>query len=207
MVVPMRWNCLARGAWIAGLACVVDACGPPAPSCPDGTYGYYPICRSASPDAWLYPPLEPELVISPNAVRFGDVFIGAASAPVDLTIENTGDGQSASLSLSIDGADASAFVITAAECPGMRLAPGQTCNVSVQMASSEPRAYSASLIVEDGDVTTRASLGGRGVSPDAGALDGAVMDVSIDDVGWHDAGAEDASAEGGDDAFADLDAS
>ena len=70
--------------------------------CPGGEN----IDAGGPPDAFVLPPTEPELTITPALQDFGDVVVDDMSMPTTFTVENTGDGQSASLSAILDGAGA-----------------------------------------------------------------------------------------------------
>ncbi len=72
---------------------------------------------------------EAGLAISPTPFNFGDAVIGTASSPNVFTVENIGEEESGTITISISGLDATQFDLGTDSCSGVTLTPGETCTV------------------------------------------------------------------------------
>jgi hypothetical protein len=100
------------------------------------------------------------LTITPDSGDFRFVAVGQSSTAIDFTVKNSGGTATAPLSVT---PSTNEFVITANTCGGMTLAPGGSCNVSVQFRPGSSGLKTALLTVSGaaGELA-RASLTGSG---------------------------------------------
>ena len=104
------------------------------------------------------------LAASPPSESFGTVALGAMSAPVLVTISNTG-GASGLLASTVTGGAGGTFAIDADGCSGKSLTSGQSCQVKLHFAPSAPGAAQAALAVVDPNGGSAAvTLTGNGAS-------------------------------------------
>lgn len=109
----------------------------------------------------------PVLAISRTAFEFGDTLVGDTSAPVQLTVTNTGNIASGVPTVSLVPAPTDDFEITATTCTAA-LAPAATCSVSVTFAPTTAGDLTAGVNVSatpGGTVAT--ALSGTGLAPAA----------------------------------------
>jgi len=74
------------------------------------------------------------LVSSATSLGFGGVLLGQSSLGSSLTVNNTGDVESGTLSVSLSGDHASDFTVSQDSCDGSALAGGADCSLTVEFA-------------------------------------------------------------------------
>jgi hypothetical protein len=89
--------------------------------------------------------IEGALTATPGAIDFGNVPVGTGSAPIAVTVENTGSAPVAIGNLGISGTHASDFAISADTCSMAVLGPAETCGFSATMSPSAAGARSAQV--------------------------------------------------------------
>ncbi len=110
------------------------------------------------------PALDAQLTLDQTALDFGDLLVGQTSAPMLLTITNSGGQKSGVPMLSLDGPGAAHFSATS-DCPA--LAPGASCHVTVLFKPT--LAVSANALIgisATAGGAVSAAVSGRGLSPD-----------------------------------------
>ncbi len=90
----------------------------------------------------------PAITFSPTSLSFPSTLAGATSAPLTVTIKNTGTGVMTLTSETLTGANASAYLISANTC-GASLAINATCVVSIEFKPASSGSLTASLSVAD----------------------------------------------------------
>ena len=108
----------------------------------------------------------PQASLSTTTLAFGNQAIGVVSAPLKVTLTNTGSGPLTVASLKVSGTNATEFTATSTTCPGT-LAISANCVISVTFKPTALGARSATLTITDnsGNVTnaTQAvTFGGTG---------------------------------------------
>lgn len=98
------------------------------------------------------------VVLTPNAISFGDVAVNTTSATQIVAVSNTGSG-SATLSTPALTTD---FAVQASTC-GTTLSAGSTCTLSIVYAPTSTGANSGTLTLRDALATHTVSLSGNGV--------------------------------------------
>ena len=88
----------------------------------------------------------PAFKVSSTQITFGSVSVGQTSAPVNLTITNTGSVSISNLGFQITGAAALSFSWTASTC-GTSLATGSSCAIQVLFAPAQLGQLTATLTV------------------------------------------------------------
>lgn len=96
-------------------------------------------------------PGNPVLTYSPQQINFGDVFSGENSAPVNVSISNTGTGtlSLAASDISIIGAQASSFAVDTSQFP-VDLTADQSINLPVWVTAQPEGAVNATLRIAFG---------------------------------------------------------
>jgi hypothetical protein len=117
----------------------------------------------------LTPPA-PAFSANPTSVTFAPRHIGTTSAPVTVTVTNTGGAPLTFGSVVIGGANPAAFKITTNTCTGS-LAPGAQCSTSVTFKPGADKTLNAVLKYTDNAATSPQSipLSGRGCFNQGGA--------------------------------------
>lgn len=114
------------------------------------------------------------LQITPATYNYGDMAVGATSAPQSFSVTNAGTVTSGPLSVSVSGKNASEFPIVAGgSCVSgsTALAPGGSCSISLAFRPVAPTGKkSATLAIGDGPNTTAAKAGLSGNAIRAAAL-------------------------------------
>lgn len=107
--------------------------------------------------------IEPgQLAFSPGNLDFGDVEVGATSAPLDTMLSNTGDSDATGLGFSAPG---SGFSVVINEC-GAILTAGGSCLISLTFTPPAAGPASDTLTVDgDNEVSGSLSLSGNGEDP------------------------------------------
>ncbi|MGB0386792.1 MAG: choice-of-anchor D domain-containing protein [Ardenticatenaceae bacterium] len=104
----------------------------------------------------------PDITVNPNALDFGDVFVGTTDT-LAVTIENTGQEQLSVTDVSLSGGD-----LTVDNQGGFQLAPGATQVVNVTFAPSSATAMNETLTITSNDPdesTVTVDLQGQGLPP------------------------------------------
>lgn len=101
----------------------------------------------------------PVLALSPASWDFGSVGLGQVSATKAVTLTNSGQATSATLTTAKTGTDAAQFDITLDTCNGQTLAPLASCAVTMAYSPDAPAVHSGGLSVGGQSV----SLSGTGV--------------------------------------------
>jgi|HubBroStandDraft_1064217.scaffolds.fasta_scaffold00001_152 hypothetical protein len=113
-------------------------------------------------DVDAYGPITPtDVTMLPTSLTWGIVVIGNTSAAKVATLTNAGTGAVSISSVSVTGANASEFPISANSC-GSTLAAGANCSVSVEFEPTAEGKQSATLSVVGAGGTQTAALSGTG---------------------------------------------
>ncbi len=118
--------------------------------------------------------IAPVASIAPAVAAFGNQLINSASAPITLTLTNTGNANLAVNTIAVTGANAADFVQTntCGVLPAT-LIPATSCTFSVVFTPSALGARTAALVIGSSDPITptlSVPFSGTGVMPIAGAL-------------------------------------
>jgi hypothetical protein len=127
----------------------------------------------------------PVLSISPTSLSFSAEAVGAASAPLTLTVSNTGGTPMANVSFEIVGASASSFATGVTTCGGA-LNNGSSCTVQVIFAPVTTGGSTATLTVSSstaGTKTVQVPLSGAGGAANAVQLEPASLSFGTTGVG------------------------
>ncbi len=120
----------------------------------------------------------PAVALSASSLDFGSLGVGTPSAPLSVTVSNTGSAALHPARATVSGPAAGDFAITGDSCGGQTIAAGASCVLTVVFTPATAGARSAELALADdasGSPQTVA-LGGVGVS--TGAITGTVDDGS-----------------------------
>ncbi|KRA25509.1 hypothetical protein ASD65_14595 [Microbacterium sp. Root61] len=101
--------------------------------------------------------LAPKLEVDPGSADFGDVVVNESSAPMTVTIQNTG---SAATPVTVTATGP--FSADAAACTGS-LAPGASCDIAVTFTPTIGGAAAGTLTAVGGISTTTVALAGNGL--------------------------------------------
>ncbi|HEV3323699.1 MAG TPA: choice-of-anchor D domain-containing protein [Solirubrobacteraceae bacterium] len=114
-------------------------------------------------------PCDEEPTVSPATLSFSAQPLDTVSAAQQVTL--TAGSETLQIHhLQLDGADASDFIVTADDCSGATLEPGEACTFMVRFLPSATGQRSATLIVHtDPAVTLELSLSGEGGELPTGA--------------------------------------
>ena len=95
----------------------------------------------------------PEISVTPLALNFGGVAVGAASATQYVTVRQDGAEQLSIGTLSKGGADPTEFRMPAATnlCSDESLKPGESCTVGVRFQPSQVGVQTATIVIPNGD--------------------------------------------------------
>jgi uncharacterized repeat protein (TIGR01451 family) len=89
------------------------------------------------------------LVVTPSTVSFGDQPLGSTSGVTTMTLSNTGTAPVFTTGVSVSGANATDFIVSADSCSGHTVAPGATCTAGVRFAPTDVGARTASVSFAD----------------------------------------------------------
>ena len=109
------------------------------------------------------------LTASPMAPNFGTVATNVASAPITVTITNSGGIASGALMTSLTGTNASQWAIMGNNCNGS-LAPAATCTVALVFTPTTINDKTATLLVSAAGGSVSVTLSGSGIAPNSIAL-------------------------------------
>jgi sugar lactone lactonase YvrE len=109
-------------------------------------------------------PPRPAVGLAPTSLNFGNGRRGSQSAPRRVTLTNTGDAALSVGSAALTGGGAADYLITANDCAGAAIAPGQTCTVDVAFRPRASGVRSAALRFTDNAADSPQTVGltGRG---------------------------------------------
>ena len=103
------------------------------------------------------------LSIAPTYMDFPPLAIGQMSAPQALTVTNTGNRHSGSLSIALGGPNSSAFPIISDFCTRTQIGAGASCTINVSFAPPSTGSNSVTLsVIGDGGGTDVSLLRGTG---------------------------------------------
>jgi hypothetical protein len=107
-----------------------------------------------------------QATLTPAIANFGSITSGTTSAAQTFTLANTGNAVLAISSISLEGANASVFVISTNNC-GTALAAGSSCAISVTFTPAAIGSATATLSVADNASSSpqTSSLMGTGAAP------------------------------------------
>lgn len=115
-------------------------------------------------------PAAPIASLTPATVPFGSLTVGTTSAPMSLTLSNTGNATLNITGITIAGANGSDFAVsTGANACGATLAAGASCSIYVSFSPASASSFTATVQVADnaaGSPQTSA-LTGTGTPPPA----------------------------------------
>jgi hypothetical protein len=106
----------------------------------------------------------PAATFEPATVDFGDVVAGKPSAPVRVTVTNTGDSDLYVRSVAIEGDERGDFALTGDRCTGGTIKAGKSCVLDVVMTPAATGPRSASLAFSDNAGTRTLALQGNGIN-------------------------------------------
>ncbi len=109
--------------------------------------------------------------LTPSTVNFGQVEVGATSAPLEVTATNSSAAAIPISSVTIT----SPFTISVSSCGTTSLAPNTDCQVQVEFAPTEAGPASGLLTFTDGAGTQTVELSGTGASPPTDVLNPASL--------------------------------
>ena len=114
------------------------------------------------------PPPAPAAQVGPNPADFGSQTAGTTSAPLTVTVTNTGTAPLVfgANSATLSGTTAADYALTADTCSSSSVAPGATCTVTLTFSPSTTGARPATLSFADNaaDTPQSAALAGTGTS-------------------------------------------
>ncbi|MBN1283417.1 MAG: choice-of-anchor D domain-containing protein [Proteobacteria bacterium] len=113
-----------------------------------------------------------DVSVTPAAVSFPDQLILTGSAPVTVTVENTGAVDLTVGALAIGGVDASEFGLESDLCSGQTLGPAVTCTFDAVFAPATVGVKDARVDIPNDVIVVTVGLTGEGVAPDAAAEPG-----------------------------------
>jgi hypothetical protein len=105
----------------------------------------------------------PEVTLSPPSLDFGQQIVGTTSAPLTVTVTNTGD-----LPLTVTGIAASGdFAVLTEDCTANPVPVGATCTISMTFSPSSTGIRTGTLTITDNAVDSpqAVDLTGTGVAP------------------------------------------
>ncbi len=105
----------------------------------------------------------PQASLTPTAVSFGNINVGAKSTASTLTLTNAGTATLGINSISLGGANAASYAITTNAC-GLTLAAGTSCAVTVTFLPTGAGSAAATLTVIDAVGAQTSALSGIGVA-------------------------------------------
>jgi hypothetical protein len=126
-------------------------------------------------------PLVPMAALSPTSLSFGNQNSGSTSAAQTVTLSNAGTATLNISGISLGGANASGFAISANTC-GETLAASASCSISVTFTPTTGTEYAATLSVTDNAAGSpqSAALSGNGVTPGDFAVSSTTPSLTVD---------------------------
>jgi hypothetical protein len=97
---------------------------------------------------------EPEMVVDPLELEFGELPVGEASAGQEVTISNEGSAPLEVSNLLTAGFASSDYVLDTGTCLDESVAPGEKCTVEVTFTPSDVGVREAALTITEGEGTT-----------------------------------------------------
>lgn len=138
----------------------------------------YPV----SLEGMIASPSDPVLP-SPSSVYLGYLMLGETSSET-VTLRNGRSTATGPLTISLAGTGAEQVSVLASTCAD-HLAPGATCQFTVQYAPIDTRGVHGSIVISDGSASVSIAITGSAHEPfgqgpmDAGPLDGATADAPV----------------------------
>jgi len=120
----------------------------------------------------------PGVAFTTQVVDFGSVAVGKLSAPQTVGVSNTGTGTLHVSSVSITGADAGAFAVTADTCSGNPVGGGLGCSATVTFKPTAGGAETAKLSLTDDASGSPQIIELSGSGTTTGTVSGLVVDGS-----------------------------
>ncbi len=161
-----------------------------------GTYEF-PVTAAATGEG-TDPPTGPMVQLTPPALDFGSIAVGASSAPTSAMITNVGGGTLVITSVTPINADAAEFQRSGNCAPGMTLYAAQGCALQFRFAPVSPGPLVGHFEVATNAGTQQLSLAGTGVGGSVGtsavieyynaSLDHYFMTASSTEIGVLDSG-------------------
>jgi uncharacterized repeat protein (TIGR03803 family) len=107
-----------------------------------------------------------EVLLSTTSVSFGGQVINTASAAQSVMVTNSGNANLVfgAGAVTLSGANADDFVVTADTCSGMTFVPNGTCSVTVKFAPLAPGSVSAALNLTDSALNSPQTVGLSGTA-------------------------------------------
>jgi hypothetical protein len=119
------------------------------------------------------------VTLTPPTVDFGQVEVGATSAPLQVEAGNSGTASVPISSLTVTGP----FAIASNACGTSALAANADCQITVNFAPTQAGAAAGTLILTDGAGTQTVNLTGTGVAPPTDILNPASVQFPATAVG------------------------
>lgn len=111
----------------------------------------------------------PKISVTPTPVNFGNSYIGLTTLPKTITVKNQGIGTlTIGSPITLGGADASRYSITANGCIGQGLYPSQSCTIQATFSPIVFGVKTANLLIPSNDPTTPTTtvpITGNGIWP------------------------------------------
>jgi DNA-binding beta-propeller fold protein YncE len=126
---------------------------------------------------------EPIAQLSTHAISFGEVGVGQPSAPQSVTLTNSGNAPLSIASVSIAGAQAADFALSADGCLGATVPAGASCSATVTFQPAGTGGAGAQLAFTDDASGSPHTLSLTGVGATSGTLDGQVLNGAATPVG------------------------
>ncbi len=109
----------------------------------------------------------PGVAVAPSALEFPAVVLGADAAVSNVTVTSAGDTPLNVAAVRLTGRNPEQFAIAADGCTGSRVAPRQSCVVSVRFAPTVAGSLAASLVVSSDAATGDQTVELAGTATDA----------------------------------------
>jgi uncharacterized repeat protein (TIGR01451 family) len=90
------------------------------------------ITQAFFPQSIAADTLQPDIAVAPGSINFGSVYVGTSSAPVMVTLTNTGNADLVISAITIEGTNPSQFAITGVDTSSQIIAPGESAHGWVQ---------------------------------------------------------------------------
>ena len=137
-------------------------------------------CNSDTPGG----PGDDAMLVSSENHDLGTISVGVQTSALVLTFTNTGNDESAALTVFVEGPSADELVVSSDECEGRELAPEESCEITVALRPTFNGAKEVLVRVqgrpgETASATIRAIVGGTTMSASPDGLDFGDMRLGI----------------------------